>query len=47
MCRVLSVEKSGYFSWAQINHLQKEQSTHEDYQLIETAFSGLKENPGA
>jgi len=47
MCRVLSVKKSSYFSWTQIDHLQKEQATHEDYQLVETAFFELKENAGA
>lgn len=46
MCRVLSVKKSSYFSWTQIDHLQKEQSAHEDYQLIETAFFDLKGNAG-
>ena len=47
MCRVLSVKKSSYFSWTQIDHLQKEQAAHEDYQLIENAFFDLKENAGA
>jgi len=46
MCRVLSVKKSSYFSWTQIDHSQKEQSTHENYRLIETAFFNLKENAG-
>ncbi|MBL1260429.1 MAG: IS3 family transposase [Thiotrichaceae bacterium] len=46
MCRVLSVKKSSYFSWTQIDHLQKEKSAHEDYQLIEKAFFDLKENAG-
>ena len=44
MCRVLSVKKSSYFSWTQIDHIQKDQTAHEDYQLIETAFFNLKEN---
>jgi len=47
MCRVLSVKKSSYFSWTQIDHLQKEKAVHEGYQLIETAFFNLKENAGA
>ncbi|MBL1275171.1 MAG: hypothetical protein COB30_003710, partial [Ectothiorhodospiraceae bacterium] len=44
---MLSVKKSSYFSWTQIDHLQKEKAVHEGYQLIETAFFNLKENAGA
>ncbi len=46
MCRVLSVKKSSYFSRTQIDHSQKEQDAHEEYQLIETAFFNLNENAG-
>lgn len=46
MCHVLSVKKSSYFSWAQLDHAQKERSVHEEYQLVETAFFDLKENAG-
>jgi len=46
MCRVLSVKKSSYFSWTQIDPLHKEQAALEDYQLVETAFFDLKENAG-
>jgi len=46
MCRVLSVKKSSYFSWTQIDHSEMEQATHEDHQLIEKAFFNLKENAG-
>ena len=46
MCCVLSVKKSSYFSWTQIDRSQKEQAAHEDYQLIETAFFNLKDNAG-
>jgi putative transposase len=46
MCRVLSVKKSSYFSWSQVDHSEKEQATHEDHQLIEKAFFDLKENAG-
>jgi len=46
MCRMLSVKKSSYFSWTQIDHSQNEQAVNEDYQLIEEAFFDLKENAG-
>ena len=46
MCRVLSVKKSSYFSWTKIDHSQKEQTVHADYQIIEKAFFDLKENAG-
>jgi len=46
MCHVLSIRKSSFFSWCETDHLAKEKTRHEDYQLIENAFFDLKENAG-
>jgi len=46
MCHVLKVNKSSYFSWTELEHLNKEQALNEDYQLVEVAFFYLKENAG-
>jgi len=46
MCHVLSIKKSSFFSWCKTDHLAKEKTRHEDYQLIEHAFFDLKENAG-
>lgn len=46
MCRVLSIKKSSYFSWASIDKETKEQRQHESAKLVEDAFNCLNENAG-
>jgi putative transposase len=46
MCNALQVKKSSYFSWVQLDHLEKELATNETDKLIEQAFYYLNENSG-
>ena len=46
MCNVLSVKKSSYFSWVQLDHLARERTAHETDKSVEDAFLCLKENAG-
>ena len=47
MCNALQVKKSSYFSWVNIDHLDKEQVANETDKLIEKAFYYLNENGGS
>ncbi|MFK5950576.1 MAG: IS3 family transposase [Methylococcales bacterium] len=47
MCNALSIKKSSYFDWVNLDHLEKEQATYEVDKLVEHAFYYLNENAGA
>ena len=46
MCYVLSIKKSSYFSWTELDHNAKEHAKHDENKLVEDAFYFLNENAG-